>query len=136
LRPPGEIQRQLDAAHAYAPVVAGLEPTSHRYTAGQAATLAWLVGLAGDPLPTNPGVWPTVSLDIEGTIATAAPTAADVRRLKRQTRGFLGNTRVLPENVDDPDPAEVLSHSYVAGVAHVCDWALRYTPTPPFRIAP
>jgi hypothetical protein len=131
LRPPREIQRQLDAARAYAPVVVGLEPTSHRYTAGQAATLAWLVGVAGDPLPTNPGVWPTVSRDMEQASGTAAPTAADVRRLKRQTNGFLGSGRVVPGNGEGPG---VLNHPYLMGVAHVCDWVLRDTPTPPFRV--
>jgi hypothetical protein len=132
LRGPAEIQQQFDAARAYAPAVAELAETSHRYTAGQAATLAWLVGLAGDPLPTNPQAWPAVSLDSEGAAARGAPGAAEVRRLRGQTRSLLGGTRAAP-GPRGPEPTEVLNPAYVMGVAHVCEWALGHTAVAPFR---
>jgi hypothetical protein len=52
LRSTREIRAQLEAARAY--TVTELALTSHRYTAGQAATLAWMLGLAADPVSYRP----------------------------------------------------------------------------------
>jgi hypothetical protein len=136
LRNGAALQEQFEAARAYAPEVARLDRTSHRYTAGQAATLAWLLGLAGDPLPINATCWPITAGANEEMFRPTERKLPEVRRLEQQTRGFVtadGNDRVLS---DGPGDAMLMSRPYALGVMHTCQWALGATECAPFRPRP
>jgi hypothetical protein len=102
LRPRRQIEDQWSAALAYAGTVADLGQASHQYTAGQAATLAWLLGRAAEPLTFR--------------AADGRPGPAQVAELERYARRLA--TGVPGEEVSSSRP-------YAVGVEYVCRWARR-----------
>jgi hypothetical protein len=102
LRPRREIEAQWAAALAYADTVADLGQASHQYTAGQAATLAWLLGRAAEPLTFRP--------------AEGRPTPDQVLALEQYARRLA--TGVPGEEMSSSRP-------YAVGVEYVCRWVRR-----------
>lgn len=99
LRPRREIEAQWNAALAYSETVADLEQASHQYTAGQAATLAWLLGRAAEPLTFR--------------ASKGRPTPAQVAELQQYARRLATGV---------PGQELASSRQYAVGVEYVCRW--------------
>lgn len=113
LRAPEEIRAQHEAARAFAGEVTRMMPTSHQYTAGQAAALAWLLEqgptpLTYDALAAEP---PAIEPPAAGP-AAEGPSPDEVRRLAERARRLMDGT----------ERDELFPPAYVMGVDYVCEW--------------
>lgn len=106
-RPPREIEDQYHASRSFAPVVVELPPIAHQYSAGQAATLAWMTGRG------------PASLTFGETAEMAGPYS--VQRLEQWAQELLARR-------DDA----IFPRPYVIGVEYVCRWVQRSTELEPF----
>jgi hypothetical protein len=103
LRSPEEIRAQYEAARAFAGEVTRMLPTSHQYTAGQAAALAWLLDQGPPPLTFAPA-------SALGEPVGEDPSPEAIARLSARARELMdGRNELFP-------PA------YAMGVDYVCEW--------------
>ncbi|MGQ0846787.1 MAG: hypothetical protein ACT4QF_21930 [Sporichthyaceae bacterium] len=135
LRPAVDIERQYTAALGFSTAVASLEPAAPRYTAGLAATLGWLRGRTGHPLPgTSTSRWQALAHGrVERTGSLQAPQLREVRDLERRARGLVEPDLPAVGAADEADPATA---HYAAGILHACRWALQHTDDVPFAETP
>jgi hypothetical protein len=127
LRAPKEIRAQHEAAQAFATEVVAMAPTSHQYTAGQAAALAWLTADGPSPLMYDPA--------LTYDPAPSAPTAAAVRDLAARAAAMLSDRAVAADRVP-AGHATPFPPAYVMGVEYVCHWVQRGTEIAPIPADP
>lgn len=108
LRAPEEIRAQYEAARAFAGEVTRMMPTSHQYTAGQAAALAWLLEQGPAPL-----TYEMLAADPPAADPAAEQSSPEaVQRLSERARQLMDGT----------ERNELFPAAYVMGVAYVCEW--------------